>query len=164
MKRLPFCLLLLVVAAAGCQDPVMPTCDPCITTAVVYGSVVDSDHAPVASLPVLVLAYRSPLCDGGFVGWGDLRTASLGEYGGLMGSLYSPSTVRCFEVTINADSSATWPTETFVFQDSVEFRDELHGEPRDSIRIDLVLGTGNAGGGGSRINVWFTSTPPAPGG
>ena len=148
MRRLPFCLLLLVVAAAGCQDPVIPTCDPCFTSAVVYGSVVDSDEAPVAGLPVLVKAYRSDSCDRGFGGWGDLRTDSSGEYGGLMGSLLGPFTAHCFRVTINADSSATWPTETFVIQDSVEFWAELHGEPRDSIRIDVVLGTGAAGGGG----------------
>ncbi len=148
MKHLPFCLLLLLVAAAGCEDPVTPKCDPCRTTAVVYGSVVDSDSAPIANLPIAIRVYLSDSCEWGFRAGGDGRTDSSGEYGGLLSSLYSPFTGRCIKVTINADSSATWPTETFVIQDSVEFRDELHGEPRDSIRVDVVLGTGAAGGGG----------------
>jgi hypothetical protein len=110
--------------------------------------VADSDSAPIANLPIAIRVYLSDSCESGFRAGGDGRTDSSGEYGGLFGSLYSPFTARCFKVTINADSSATWPTETFVIQDSVEFLDELHGEPRDSIRIDVVLGIGAAGGGG----------------
>ncbi len=58
----------------------------------------------------------------------------------MLGSLFSPFTARCFEITVNPDSTDPWPTETFLVEDSLEFRDELHGEPRDSLRIDIELG------------------------
>lgn len=155
MRRLPFGLLLLALALTGCNNPVTWSCDPCHTTAVVYGSVRDSANASVANVPVSVMADRTAPCDREFLpAWGDSRADSAGEYGGLMGSLHGPFTARCFKVTINPDSTAPWPTETFLFQDSVQFRAEYPGEPRDSIRLDVKLGAGgadSAGAGGALV-------------
>lgn len=140
MKRSPLCLLLPALVLTACGDPVEPGCDPCRTTAVVYGTVRDSVGSPVADVRISILGYLAGSCDAGFRVGGDGYTDASGRFGGLLSSLYSPFTARCFKVTVNPDSTDPWPTQPFLVQDSLEFRDELHGEPRDSLRIDVNLG------------------------
>lgn len=145
-RRLSRHLLLILFVAASCKDPVKPVCDPCFTTAVVYGSVLDSAGSPVPDVHVAIDIYLLASCDGGWREKGvfPAPTDAAGRFGGVWSSLHSPWTARCFNVTVTPDSTAAWPTEKFLFRDSLHFRDEYKGEPRDSIRLDVKLG----GGGG----------------
>lgn len=92
---------------------------------------------------VSVQVYLPDSCDFGFRAGGDDYTDSVGQWGGLASSLYSPFTAHCFKVTVNADSTPPWPTQTFIVQDSVQFRfePERHGESQDSVRLDVVIGS-----------------------
>jgi len=129
----------LCIAMQACgSDPV--GCDPCFTTAVIYGAVVDSAGRPAAGVPVDVLAHVGG-CDSPFRGFMHTTANSGGGYRALAGSLHSPFTADCFAITANVDGDARWPRGRAVIAGRVEFRAELDGLPRDSIRLDLVVGT-----------------------
>jgi hypothetical protein len=129
----------LCLAVQGCgSDPV--GCDPCFTSAVVYGTIADSLGRAVTDVPVEVLAHVGG-CETPFRGFMNTTANSGGRYRALAGSLHSPFTADCFAVTANVNGDPRWPRGAAKVAGRVEFRAELDRVPRDSIRLDLVLGT-----------------------
>jgi hypothetical protein len=123
--------------ATGCgRDPIY--CDPCFTTAIIFGTVRDSSGSAVADVPVEVLAHVGG-CQTSFRGFGTTPTDSEGRYRGEFGSLHSPFTADCFELTANPDGDPQWPQGREEITATVEFRADYDDSPRDSVRLDLIV-------------------------
>ncbi len=133
-------LLSVCVAVHACgRDPVRG-CDPCRTTAIVYGTVLDSLGQAVAGVPVEVLAHVGG-CNTPFRGFMNTPANSAGRYRALAHSLHSPFIADCFVVTANVEGDPRWPRVRTEMSGRVEFRAELDGVRRDSIRLDLIVGS-----------------------
>jgi hypothetical protein len=133
-------VLVLVLAGSavvtGCgEDPIV--CDPCFTSAVIFGAVRDSAGSAVAGVPVEVLAHMGG-CATRVRGSGTTTTDNEGRYRGRFDA-GGPFTADCFEVTANPEGDPRWPQGRAEIAATVEFRAEYDDSPRDSVRLDLIV-------------------------
>jgi hypothetical protein len=121
--------------AACTTEPV--GCDICTTSAIVYGTVRSGGGFPVARAQVSVEA-RQTSCRGMNVdlSGGAATTDTIGNYRVELISPFSPTAV-CLVVTAQPPASAS-PAIPAGDTGHV-IRLQPSGEPRDSVRVDLVL-------------------------
>ena len=125
-----------VAAFAACTtEPV--GCDICTTSAIVYGTVRSGSGFPVARARVSVEA-RETSCRGTLVDFSGAfaTTDSIGNYRVGLVSPFSPTAV-CLIVTAQQPESVT-PASLAADTGHV-IRLQPSSEPRDSVRVDLVL-------------------------
>ena len=130
--------IVLMLAVAGCSDPV-GGCDPCRTTAVVFGDVRDANGSPIGSIKLHILSYLMPCPASLFRGGESPYTDAAGHYRTLVSSLYSPHTAQCIRVFLDPSTTAGTGTDTLEFPVTLEFRIDDDRTARDSIRLDLVF-------------------------
>jgi hypothetical protein len=136
-------LLMLPVAwvfACGLTEP--EGCDPCTTSAVVYGTVVDADGAPVVGVQVDIRAYEGSCSDsfpkgGTDNGWP--LTNAHGKYRARPISLFSPFTAKCLTITANPRNDPRWPAGADTAVAEVRFLSDYRSSARDSVEINLRL-------------------------
>ena len=137
MTRLAILIVAVGLGACG-RDPVI-ICDPCFSSAIAYGSVVTADGAPLATgTPIGVWAFEDT-CDGLLIGGADSFVRAGGEFRMRMSTLRSGEPARCFRFTVNPQLRPGIRTDTVEITALVEFREEVTGEPLDSVRLDVVL-------------------------
>jgi hypothetical protein len=132
-------LFAAVLSLSSCAEDPMG-CDPCSTSAVVFGVVTDSLGATVADFPLELRVLQGSCADGSLRAGAMTRTNSVGRYRERLVSLYSPFTADCVEIIANYNSDPRWPLVRSEHTVALEFRaDWPAGEPHDSLRIDVSV-------------------------
>ena len=136
MRRLT--IFFLVIGAGACtRDPFM--CDPCFSSAIAYGSVVDAAGVPIdAGTPIRLRAYADT-CSGLAIGGEQGSTREGGAFRIRMSSRRNTQFARCVRFIINPDLEPGIRRDSVDFNTMVEFRAELPGVETDSVRLDVVL-------------------------
>jgi hypothetical protein len=133
--------ILCGTATGGCSSSTAP-CDICTTSAVVFGTVVDSASVPLVGVIVDIDVFDGTCTLGNRRGGPYIRTPRTdvhGAYRASVGSLYSPFVASCLIVEVNPNRDPRWPTASFERDGPLELRSDYVNEPRDSIRIDIVI-------------------------
>jgi hypothetical protein len=134
-------LLMLVDGSFGC-GPTGPECDLCTTSAIVYGSVTDSDGRPVAGAPIHVRVYVHTCVAADHRGGSDRmvpRTDIDGSYRADIVSLFQPFTAECFLIRLNPENDPRWPADSVERSGRLEIRSDYDSSARDSTRFDLIV-------------------------
>ncbi len=120
-------------------------CDLCTTSAIVFGRVTNQQAQPVANVPVDVRLFRTTctqaLADGGTDALLP-RTDSQGNYEAQPFSRAAPFTAQCVQVVIDPRGQVLdIPTDTVRAQAALELRADYKGPARDSVRVDVQIGS-----------------------
>jgi hypothetical protein len=133
--------LALCLAVMGCSRTTEIGCDPCTTSAIVYGTVRTSDGAPIAAARIDVDAYLDQ-CSGPH--WGQTNVPAQSDVDGRYRS--SPSSPAapfsaCVVVRVTPPSGSSFASaaSSGAF---VQFRDS-RSTGLDSSRVDIALAASN---------------------
>jgi hypothetical protein len=143
MARRGNCSVLIVCCVAACDLTEPNGCDLCTTSAVVYGTVLDSAGAPIVGVQVDVRAFETACTGGSPKGGTDNGwpiTNAQGRYSARPISIYGPFTTDCLIVTANPRNDVRWPVESDTAQIRLRFLDDDKSNDRDSVEFNLVVG------------------------
>lgn len=130
----------LASGSLACGGPTEPACDPCTTSAIVYGTVTDVSGVPVVGAPIDVRIYLDPCPPENMRGGSDMnvpRTNSEGAYSAPVISLFGPFTASCVQVSVNPNVDSRWPTGSSQASGQLDLR--FGQGARDSLRVDVQL-------------------------
>ena len=130
---------LVAAVALACSEDPAGTCDPCFTSAIAFGTVVDTHGEPLPRSRMIAIWAYEHTCGGRLIGGESGYIHEAGSFRFRVSSLLSPHAARCFRVMLHADSRSEHPVDTTDITGYVEFRAETPGIERDSVRLDAVL-------------------------
>lgn len=134
--------ILYTAAVGGCSSDTAAPCDICTTSAIVFGTVVDSAAVPLVGVIVDVEVFDGTCTLGngrGYASGVTPRTDVDGAYRASVRSLFAPFVASCLIVEVNPNRDPRWPTASFERDGPLELRSDYTNERRDSLRIDIVI-------------------------
>lgn len=127
-------ITVVLVAAVACSNPV--GCDPCFTSAVVYGSVTDTRVPIGPRLVISIRAYEDD-CKVSLKGFGNAILDASGGYRTAMHSRYSNFVAVCLAVSVR--DTALGLETTLDVREDLDFRYLPSAATYDSVRLDITV-------------------------